>query len=84
MPLMALVALPKQTGVGVDVLVRQASPPSHLSQTMHVLDRQLGVLGTVRTPRSPLDVRRTGFPLVASAALPKQMRAAINILIRKA
>ena len=81
LPLVAFPALPKWMRLGIDVLVRQAPPTSGGGKSLHIF-YGLAVPSTERTPVAPLDVIRHRFPLMAFLALPKQVRVAVDVLIR--
>ena len=80
---MTLGTLPEKLSAAIDVMVREAFAFSPLSNSLHFFDCELGRL-TNWTPGTRLYSDQTRSPLVAILALPKQVLAVVDVLIRQA
>jgi hypothetical protein len=67
---MTLLALPKQFGGAVDVLIRETFPASCRSSTTHFLDVQFETPAAYGAPFSSLDTAWNCRPLMAFGAFP--------------
>ena len=83
LPLVIFGALPQQFGPHTNIDVREALPPSTLSQRMYLLYCQSCVSTAPGTPVPSLDVVLYCHPFVTFGALPGQLRMRIDIDFRQ-